>query len=286
MNAVGTYGRLDVSSSAHGRLAGFSRPCHVGFVTDDITDLVRRHDPDRFLAALFAPPQHRPALLVLCAFNHELARAREVASQPMLALIRLHWWREVVQGARRRHAVAEPLGRAIDEGLLHADDLLAMIDAREAETEPSMPDRAAFDAYVAGYAGGFAVAAGRLLGADAPTLARLRALGTAYGIAGQLGSLAALARQERCQLPLDLLGANGLLPEQVIQRPELAAPVAAELTQDGLRLIARSGGWFPRGLIAAALPAVLARRDLRSGQRRRGLGSTLAVIGAALMGRV
>ena len=62
--------------------------------------LVRRHDPDRFLTALFAPPEKRDALLTLYAFNHELARAREVASEPPLALIRLQWWREVVEGAR------------------------------------------------------------------------------------------------------------------------------------------------------------------------------------------
>jgi 15-cis-phytoene synthase len=45
----------------------------------ELLGFVRRHDPDRFLAALFAPPVRRPALLVLCAFNHELARAREAA---------------------------------------------------------------------------------------------------------------------------------------------------------------------------------------------------------------
>ena len=63
--------------------------------------LVRQHDPDRFLTALFAPAAQRDALLALYAFNHELARAREVASEPTLALIRLQWWREVVDGAAR-----------------------------------------------------------------------------------------------------------------------------------------------------------------------------------------
>ena len=70
---------------------------------DPLVVFVRRHDPDRFLSALFAPPEKRPALLALYAFNHELARAREAAREPALALIRLHWWREVVQGAPRQH---------------------------------------------------------------------------------------------------------------------------------------------------------------------------------------
>src|ERR1700760_376712 len=99
---------------------------------------VRRHDPARFLTALCAPPEKRDALFTLYAFNHELARAREVVSQPPLALIRLQWWREVVEGASRRHEVAEPLRAAIDRGELLAEDLLSVIEAREIEAEPAI----------------------------------------------------------------------------------------------------------------------------------------------------
>ena len=101
-----------------------------------IAALVRRHDPDRFLTALFAPPEHRDALLTLYAFDHELARAREVTSEPHLALIRLHWWREVVEGARRRHEVATPLGELLDFGPTRRRDLLPVIEAYEMESEP------------------------------------------------------------------------------------------------------------------------------------------------------
>ena len=45
-------------------------------MNEAVVALVRRHDPDRFLTALFAPPDRRDALLTLYAFNHELARAR------------------------------------------------------------------------------------------------------------------------------------------------------------------------------------------------------------------
>src|SRR5580692_9280 len=83
---------------------------------DPLVAFVRRHDPDRFLTALFAPPDKRPALLALYAFNHELARAREAAHEPALALIRLHWWREVVEGAPRAHEVATPLAASLAAG--------------------------------------------------------------------------------------------------------------------------------------------------------------------------
>ena len=42
--------------------------------------IARNHDPDRFFVALFAPPDRREAVFTLVAFNHELARALDVAA--------------------------------------------------------------------------------------------------------------------------------------------------------------------------------------------------------------
>ena len=261
-------------------------------MTDDtLTGFVRRHDPDRFLTALFAPAERRDTLLALYAFNHELARAREATTEPALALIRLQWWREVVEGARRRHEVATPLAAALDAGALHAPDLLALIAAREAETEPSLPTRVAWEAYVEGTGGALAAAAGRALGADAALRARLSALGTAYGVAGQLRNLRSLARQGRCLLPEDLLAAQGLTTHDVVARPEAPGlrPVLAELAAWGRQRLKAGRGPLPRDVIAAALPAVLARRDLRRLEqpaRARGVSDQFAVMVAAVVRRV
>jgi phytoene synthase len=239
--------------------------------------LVRRHDPDRFFTALFAPPAMRDTLFVLYAFNHELARAREVASEPTLALIRLQWWREVVEGDARRHELATPLAEAIAGGRLRAADLLTMIEAREVEAEFSMPTLEALLDYLEGTAGTLAMAAGRALGAGDAVLPRLRALGTAYGVAGQIRSVAALARQGRCLLPEDLLAAHGLSIDAVIaapRAPELG-PVLSALAAEGLRRYAAGRGHFSRDVIAAALPGVLARRDLRRPATAVGRGRTI-----------
>jgi len=79
---------------------------------------VRRQDHERFLTALFAPPEHREALFALYAFNLEVAKTAEVVSEPMIGQIRLQWWRETLAGIyeqnrARRHQVAEPLAEAI-----------------------------------------------------------------------------------------------------------------------------------------------------------------------------
>jgi 15-cis-phytoene synthase len=134
-------------------------------VNEAIAALVRRHDPDRFLTALFAPPEHRDALLTLYAFDHELARAQEVTSEPHLALIRLQWWREVVEGARRRHEVATPLAELLDAGRLTPEALLPVIDAYETDAEGGFETLADWRGWLLSGAGGIAVAAGQLLGA-------------------------------------------------------------------------------------------------------------------------
>jgi 15-cis-phytoene synthase len=250
-----------------------------------IAEMVRRHDPDRFLTALFAPPDRRDALLTLYAFNHELARAREVAREPHMALIRLQWWREVVEGTRRRHEVATPLADAIAQGLLLPSDLLPIIDAREIEAEPRVETLAEWRSYVLGAAGGLAVAAARLLGVTEAE--RFRPFGAAYGAVGMLRSVPVLAAQGRCLVPADVLAAHGLVPEAVTggADPAPALRDLAETARGFLRDV--RGVRVPRPAVAAALPAVLARRDLRrlgEAPRPRGFGDKLAVVLAALTG--
>ena len=105
-----------------------------------VLDLVRSADRDRFLAALFAPEPARTDLLALLAFNHELARTRSVTREPMLARIRLEWWREAVveaagAGKPRAQPVVESLSETVRRRPLRPESLVALIDAREEEIE-------------------------------------------------------------------------------------------------------------------------------------------------------
>ena len=252
------------------KVAAVRGPAHLQGMTElsRVGAIVRRHDPDRFFTALFAPAEHRDTLFTLYAFNHELARAREAVREPFAALIRLQWWREIIEGARRRHEVAEPLGHALDKGLLHPVDLAGMIDAREAEAEP-IESMDAFIAYVQGTAGGVMVAAARALGAETPE--SLRRPGAAYGVAGILRSAESRAGQGRSVLPAGRDADPALRTELVglartwlADRPPIRRPA-----------------------LAASLPLVLAARDLRApGTRPRGLLDRLAVTRAAALGRV
>ena len=265
-----------------------------------IAAFARAHDPDRFLAALFAPPERREAIFTLIAFNHELARAREAASNPIAALIRLQWWRDALGEAlagkpARRHEVAAPLHAAITAGSLDPMALGAMIDAREAETEEAgIPTEVDFVAWLRGTAGGFAYAAGLALGGSAEDAEKLRALGAAYGLAGVLRSVTAHAAQGRCLLPGDRLAAAGLNAEAVISAPMAPAVSAlcAEMAAEGLEALRTAPCDVPKALIAAALPVVLAGRDLQRlaavkvVTMPRGVADRVAVIWAGMRGWV
>ena len=265
-----------------------------------IAAFARAHDPDRFLAALFAPPERREAIFTLIAFNHELARAREAASHPMAALIRLQWWRDALDEAlagkpARRHEVATPLHAAITAGSLDPAALGAMIDAREAEAEEAgIPTEVDFVAWLRVTAGGFAYAAGLALGGSVEDAEKLRALGAAYGLAGVLRSVTAHAAQGRCLLPGDRLAAAGLNAEAVISAPTAPALAAlcAEMAAEGLEALRTAPRDVPKALMAPALPVVLAARDLRrlvAGKvvpAPRGVLDRVAVIWAGWRGRV
>lgn len=273
---------------------------HIGVVTlSPIGAFARAHDPDRFLCALFAPAERREAIFALIAFNHELARAREAATNPMAALIRLQWWRDAIEEARagrpaRRHEVAGPLHDAVAAGALDPDALIDLADAREAETEEGgFATEQDVVTWLRGTAGGWSAVAGRALGADAGAAEVLRGLGAAYGLAGVLRSVGAHAAQGRCLLPADRLAQAGLRAEEVIADPGQAGlgALLRAMATEGLEALASARRDLPPGVIAAALPAVLARRDLRRIARghaapARGLGDRLAVSWAGLRQRV
>ncbi len=108
---------------------------------EDLDDLIRRVDPDRWLSSRFvADPAARADLIALYAYDHELARAPKVASNPLLGEIRLTWWREVLDEAfdgkpARQHPTAQALAGVIARRGLARGPLEAMIDARYRELD-------------------------------------------------------------------------------------------------------------------------------------------------------
>ena len=139
-----------------------------------LAELVRQHDRDRYQTALFAPADRREALFALYAFNYEIARVREIVTQPMLGQIRLQWWREAVDAAyegapARPHEVAEPLAAVIRGHALTRTHFDRMIDTREHDLADEPPATlAALENYAEGTAATLLSLALEVLGVAEP----------------------------------------------------------------------------------------------------------------------
>jgi len=150
---------------------------------------LRQHDPDRYTATLFAPPDRREALIALYAFDHELARLRTVVREPMAGLIRLQWWDDVIaridDDKTLRHPVVQALQSAVTDRGLDVIYLKRAIDGRRQPFEEEAPlDVATFERHLAESGGSIASAAAALLGVTDD-----RALATANRI-GQVRAVA------------------------------------------------------------------------------------------------
>ena len=218
---------------------------------------VRQSDPDRYFASFFAPADKRPLLYVLYAFNHELARAVEVAREPMMAEIRLQWWREAVDEARedrpRMHPVAMGLGNLLGQGI-SPGALEALIDARGEEI-PSAPfaNLAALEAHADATSGVLMRIAATLLNPRTAIDQLAREAGIAYGLTGILRSIPFHAARGKSFLPADLLANQGNAAAI-----SLVARAARNHFEQARRLpVARA--IIPAVLPASLVPAYLSR---------------------------
>ncbi len=232
---------------------------------------VRQQDHERFLTALFAPAERREALFALYAFNLEVAKTAEVVSEPMLGQIRLQWWRETLDGIYekrpRRHEVVEPLADAVVRWDLSREHFERLLDARENDLDAEPPaTMAELEAYADATAGGLGLLALEALGGEA-LAATGRLVGTAWGLTGLVRAIPFHARQKRLYVPTELLKRHGVVRRDLFElRPSTAlSAAAAEIAGRAGTLLAEARALRPRPprpVLAALLPAVLARRHL------------------------
>ena len=213
--------------------------------------LVEAGDPDRFAAAMAAPPPARARLWPLYALNLELARAPWASAEPLVAEMRLQWWVDtldlIAAGQRpQTHEVAGPLADLIAETGQPMAPLQAMAEARRREClgEP-FADEAELLAHLADTAGKLMLAAGQALEAPEAAHPVLQDAGLAGGIANWLVAVPELIARGRAPLP-------AAAPDAA---PDAAPAAIAALARHGLASLARARK-ARRALPAAALPAL------------------------------
>ncbi len=207
----------------------------------ELDDAVRRHDSDRWLATRFiADPAARADVVALYAFDHQLSRAIRVASNSLIAEIRLTWWLDVIEdafngGSIRAHPVAQAFAAAILRHDLPREPLEAMVLARIRALDRPRLDAGQAVEWADGVGAAAAGLAARILDPRTPA--------EATGPAGRLWGLWRLA-------------GLSMADEGELRRPILQIlPIAR---REARRLSARA---FP-----AVAQATLARAGLRAGE--------------------
>lgn len=112
----------------------------------DIVTLAQRREPDRYYTGLFMGPRERQLYWLVSAFHGELNRILQLTREPMLAEIRLQWWRETLtrfaQPGRTGQVLADALCERLRGGELSLEPLLAMIEARSVPLAADFKEKA------------------------------------------------------------------------------------------------------------------------------------------------
>jgi len=190
---------------------------------DHCKALVRAADRDRYLAALFAPAEHRDALLALYAFDVEIARVGELVHEPMAGEIRLQWWRDALQGEARGDVRANPIAAALDDTIvqfrLPRQSFVDLIDARIFDLyDDPMPSLNDLEGYCGETSSSLIQLSSLVLngGANPGTADAAGHAGVAYAIAGLLRAFPHHARQGQVFVPADMLARHGVVREDIV----------------------------------------------------------------------
>jgi phytoene synthase len=220
----------------------------------DLDALVRRVDPDRWLASRFiADPKARTDVIALYAFNYELARVAGGVSNALMGEIRLTWWREAMEEIAagqppRRHPTVEAVAAAgypLSALAEMAEARMADLDATPFETEGQVL------AYVDATAGATAMLAAWRLDPKADPHA-VQDAARAYGLAG----LWRLKRAGVQRLPADWTQGD-------VRRRVGEARAKANVALKALPIAA-----FPAAAPAALAMAQLGARELGELEKR------------------
>ena len=226
-------------------------------------DLVRSLDPDRYVATLFAPPRAQPYLFALYAFSAEIARIREIVSDPGPGEMRHQWWREALACETGEIARRSPYVAALRDTMrrfnLPPEPFLNLIEARGFDLyDDPMPTWGDLEGYCGDTSSALIRLASLVLaeGEEPGSAALCGHAGVTYALTGLLRAFPIHAARGQCYIPHEVLITCGVSHEDIF----------AGRDTDGLR---------------AALAAIRQRARDHLSILRAGIPSINARIGAA-----
>jgi 15-cis-phytoene synthase len=184
---------------------------------EEARQFVRRHDKDRYAACLFAPQKSRKHLFALYAFNAEIARVRDIVSDPLPGEIRHQWWRDLLSGEVRGEAAANPIAasllRTISEMGLPTKPLVDLIEARAFDLyDDPMPAWTDLEGYCGETSSALIMLAAMILSpGQKPGCAEAAGhAGVAFAMTGLLRSYPWQAARGQIYIPVELIKEKGV----------------------------------------------------------------------------
>lgn len=232
--------------------------------TDYCTREVMAKDRERTLCMMMSPASARRGVVALLAWNIEIAKIGEVASEEMVGLIRFQWWRDALDEIYdskplRQHAVVLELAETIRAHDLPKEMFMDVLAAREADLDKTpFATLEAMDAYSCSTGGTLEKIWLRILGVDDKHAAEAAEhVGAAWALIGSLRASHHMAHHGKMRLPLEALEAAGVDAEGILQNgftPPVgeAVQVVAELAEEHIR----DARGLRRDVPKAALPAL------------------------------
>ena len=238
--------------------------------------LVEKADPMRFRAAMAAPVSARRVLFALYAFNVEVARAPWVTQEPMIAEMRLQWWRDALDeiakgGPVRKHEVVDELAVILDADAAQMLDALVAARRWDVYTD-AFEDQAHFDDYIDATSGNLMWVAARALGQAQETT--VRDFAYASGVANWLRAVPDLEERGRKPLVDGTVAGVRDLAKTAQGKLQTAREVRQSVTQ-GARP-ALTSGYLARPVLSQAIksPLLAAQGGLGFGPMRESVRFT------------
>ena len=185
-------------------------------------DLVQRSDVESFLCLPFVPANARPSVLAVRAFNVEVAKAADKASDVRIAEMRLKWWDGVVDNLIKRNPPEHPIADALCDALhshdLDPDLLRSVIEWRVKDLHIKQPETVAdLEKYAEGTQAALQSLCLSVLGVGKHegSMVATRHVGIAMGLALVLRGTRFHASRNKLYIPKEVASAYKLSPGSV-----------------------------------------------------------------------
>ncbi len=184
-------------------------------------NLVRQHDPNRFLLTLLMPTQKRESLWALFALNWDIARTRAMVTDTHLGLIRLQWWRDEIHkiyngGTGGEVPALSTLAPVIHQQNIPQDWFDNLIYAREFDLEDVAPSTMeGLWNYLDFTTTPLTRISLKILGETAEE-DEIRAISQNYALFEYIRGVPLMLSRGCCLIPQDLLADHGLTSQKII----------------------------------------------------------------------